>query len=164
MFENSLSNSKTVIVISDTSIKNNVATSVLHIYSGSIILAKTIHYTINITSTKVESFTVKCSINQAVQVHNVTYISIITDIILSAKQIFDSSLHSYQLQSITIFQDLRVFFSKKTLTTLSSSRIVLAVPNGFIIWLLIKKLNSSTVLLISHINCHGTLARKKNVI
>jgi len=97
MFENFLSNSKTVIVISDTSIKNNVATSVLHIYSGSIILAKTIHYTINITSTKVESFTVKCSINQAVQVHNVTYISIVTDIILSAKQIFDSSLHPYQL-------------------------------------------------------------------
>ena len=65
-FKDSLLDLKTVIVISDASIKNNVATSILHICSGHNILAKTIHYAINITSTKTELFTIRYGINQVV--------------------------------------------------------------------------------------------------
>jgi len=72
---------KTVIVIFDASIKNNVTTSILHVYSGQNILAKTIYYAVNITSTKVELFAIRCSINQAVHVQNVAYIIVITNTI-----------------------------------------------------------------------------------
>ena len=46
---------KIVIIISDASIKNNVATSIVHVYSGYNILAKTIHHTINVTSIEADN-------------------------------------------------------------------------------------------------------------
>jgi len=49
VFEDSLTDSKTVIIISDTSIKNNVAMSISHICSDYNILAKTIYYAVNVT-------------------------------------------------------------------------------------------------------------------
>ena len=94
IFENSLLDPKTVIIISDTSIKNDIATLILHICSGQNILAKTLHHAFNITSTKMELFAIRCNINQAVQVVNATHI-IITNAIHSIRQIFDSSSHSY---------------------------------------------------------------------
>jgi len=97
IFEDFCWDSKTVIIISDVNIKNSVATSILHIYSGSNIQAKTIHYTINITSTKAELFTIRYGINQAVQVQDVTYIIVITNAIHSTRRIFESLPHSYQL-------------------------------------------------------------------
>jgi len=111
IFENSLLDPKTIVVISDISVKNSVTTSISHVHYGSIIQAKTIHYAINVTSTEAELFAVRCSINQ---VHDVIHIIIITNAIHLARRIFDSSLHSYQLQSITISQDLRVFFNKNS--------------------------------------------------
>ena len=59
---------KTIIIISDASIKNNVATSILYICSSRNILAKTIYYAVNITSTKAELFTIRYKINQAIHV------------------------------------------------------------------------------------------------
>ena len=132
IFENSHLDSKTVVVILDTSIKNSVATSISHVYSNSNILAKTIHYTINITFTEVELFTIRCGINQAVQVQDAICIIIITNTIHSVRRIFDFLSHSYQLQSIAISQDLRVFI-EKTLTILSTSGIALAMLNKLII-------------------------------
>jgi len=114
IFDNFLSNLNTILIISDTSIKNNIATLILHIYSGQNILAKTIHYTINVTSTKIELFSIRCEINQVIQVPNAENIIIITDTIHSARYIFDLSFHSYQLHSITISQDLRAFFNKSS--------------------------------------------------
>ena len=90
-----------------------------------------IYYTINITFTEVELFTIRYSINQAVQVQDTIHI-IITDTIHSARRIFDFLSHSYQLQSIAISQDLRVFI-EKTLTILSTSGIALAMLNKLII-------------------------------
>ena len=97
-----LSDPKTVIVISDTSIKKNVATSVLHVCSGHNILAKTIYHAVNITFIKVELFAIRCDINQAVQVKNATNIIVITDGIYAARWIFNLFSHLYQLQSIVI--------------------------------------------------------------
>jgi len=44
IFDNSLLNPNTILVISDTSIKNNVVTLISHICSSQNILAKTIHH------------------------------------------------------------------------------------------------------------------------
>ena len=114
IFEDTHLDSKTVVVISDASIKNSVATSILHIYSSGNILAKTIHHTINATSTEAELFVIRCSINQAFQVQDTTHIIVNTDTIHFARRIFDFLSHSYQLQSIAISQDLRVFFNKNS--------------------------------------------------
>ena len=95
IIEDSYINSKTVIIISDISVKNNVTTSILHVYSGQSILAKTIHHAVNVTSTKTELFTIKCGINQATHFQDVYCIIVITDTIHSVRQIFDSFSHSY---------------------------------------------------------------------
>lgn len=52
--------------------------SILHICSDYNILAKTIYYAINIISTEVELFTIRCRINQVV---DAIYIIVITDAI-----------------------------------------------------------------------------------
>ena len=75
---------------------------ILHVCSSHNILAKTIHHAINVTFTKVELFAIRCNIDQVVQVVNATHIIVITNVIHSAKHIFDLSLHPYQLQSIAI--------------------------------------------------------------
>ena len=46
-----------VVVVLDSSIKKYIATSIAHIH---------IHHVVNITSTEVELFAIKCSINQAI--------------------------------------------------------------------------------------------------
>ena len=114
IFEDFYLDSKTVIVILDTSIKNSVATSILHVFPGGNFLAKIIYHTINVTSTKAKLFAIRYSINQAVQVLNPTHIIVITNTIHSARRIFNSLFHSYQLQLITISQDLRIFFNKNS--------------------------------------------------
>jgi len=114
IFKDFLSDPKTVIVISNVNIKKNVAISILHVHSGCNILAKTIHHAVNITSTKAELFTIRCGINQAVQVENTTNIIVIIDAIHTVRWIFDSFSHPYQLQSITIAQDLRAFYNKSS--------------------------------------------------
>ena len=48
------SKANSVIIISDASIKDNIATSIAHVYSCSNPIKKTLHHTINITMTKAE--------------------------------------------------------------------------------------------------------------
>jgi len=107
-----LSKANSVIVILDTSIKNNITTSITHVYSCSNLIKKTLHHTINITTTKAKLFTIRCRISQTTQLPNIFYIIIITNSIYAAWRIFDSFTHSYQLQLITIFKDLRSYFNK----------------------------------------------------
>ena len=114
ILNNSFSNPNTILVISNASIKNNVTTSLSHIYSGRSFLAKAIHHAVNVTSTEAELFSIRCGINQAVQVPNIECIIVITDAIHATRYIFDSSSHPYQLQSIAISQDLRAFFNKSS--------------------------------------------------
>ena len=89
-------NPHSVVTISDVSIKNNVAISILHIHYNSNDIKKTIHYTVNITSTKTELFAIQYKIDQAVQIPKVSHIIIITDAIYLAKCIFDFTYHLYQ--------------------------------------------------------------------
>ena len=92
----------TAIVIMDASIKNNIATSILHMHTFNSPLIKTLHHTVFVTSTEAELFTIRCGINQASNHEDISKIIIITDSIHMAKKIFDPFLsnpyggHSYQ--------------------------------------------------------------------
>jgi len=86
-----------VTVVSDTSIKNNVAISISHshVHSYNNNIKKTIYNAINVLSTKMELFAIRCRINQAVQISEVFHIIVITNTIHLVKKIFDSIIHSY---------------------------------------------------------------------
>ena len=62
-FANALIDSTFVIVVSNTSIKNNVTTSILHIYLYNNGIKKTIHHAVSILLTKAELFAIKYGIN-----------------------------------------------------------------------------------------------------
>ena len=106
----SLLDSSIALVVMDASIKNRVATSIVHIHRQDCPIVKTIHHAINVTSTEAELF-IRCSINQAMQLQGLNKIIIVTDSIHSAKKIFDYSSHSHQVHSAAISCELREFFS-----------------------------------------------------
>ena len=66
----------------------------------------------NISPTEAELFAIRCGISQAVHINDITNIVVVTDAISAAQKIFNISCHLFQLHSIAISQDLRVFFSK----------------------------------------------------
>jgi len=108
----SSSDPRTVVIILDTSIKNNVTSSISHIHSFNNPLNKMLHYAVNVMLMKVKLFAIRCGINQAVQIQHAWHIIVITDAIHAAKKIFNLSMHLYQQQKIAISKDLRVFLSK----------------------------------------------------
>ena len=105
------SDSQTAFVITDASIKNNIATSISHIHSYNRPLVKTVHHASFVTSTEVELLMIRCSINQACVINNVSKIIMVTNSIHTAKKIFNSGSHSYQIHSAAILSELRTFFS-----------------------------------------------------
>jgi len=92
---NTSSDSNSVIVVSD--IRNNITTSIIHIYSFSSPIKKTLHHAIDITSTEAELFAIRYRINQAVQTDDFSYIIVITYVLHAVQKIFDSSIHPYHL-------------------------------------------------------------------
>ena len=106
------SNSFSSIVVSDASIKNQVATSISHIHFFNKPIVKTLYRAINITIAKAELFAICYSINQVVANHNIKHIIVITDSLHITRRIFDSSTHLYQIYSAAISLELREFFSK----------------------------------------------------
>jgi len=104
-----------VTVISDTSIKNQVAISIVHVHSYDNPVKKTIHHVVKVTTTEAKLFAIRCGINQAVQISGINHIIVITDSIHVTQYIFNSSIHPYQLQSIMISKELREFFNKDLL-------------------------------------------------
>jgi len=101
-----LSSPNSAIVITDTSIKNNIATSISHIHIHNHPLIKMVHHAVYITSTEAELFAIRCGINQACSRNNISKIIIVTDSIHAAKKIFESSPHPYQLHMTSILQEL----------------------------------------------------------
>ena len=47
-----------MLIVLDASIKNNVAILILHICRGQEIIAKNVHYTMNVTFSEMELFTI----------------------------------------------------------------------------------------------------------
>jgi len=98
------------LVISDAGIKNNIAMSISHIHIYDRPIVKMVHHATNVTTTKVELFTIRYSINQAVNLLGILKIIIITDFIYAVRSIFDSSIHSFQVHLAAISKELRKFF------------------------------------------------------
>jgi len=92
----SSSDPRIVIIISDMSIKNSVAFPISHIHSFNNPLKRMLHYTANIMPIEAELFTIRCGINQAVQIQYASYIIVITDAIYTVKKIFNPSVHLHQ--------------------------------------------------------------------
>jgi len=80
---------KSVMVVSDASIRNNVAISIAHVHLYLNSINKTIHYTINITSIEAELFAIRCGINKAVKISDVAHIIVIIDAMYIAHHIFN---------------------------------------------------------------------------
>jgi len=109
-----LSNSslpQSALVITDASIKHDIATSISHVHIANCPLTKTVHHASFVTSTEAELFAIRCGINQACSIDSVSKIIVITGSIHAAKKIFDSESHPYQLHSAAILSELQRFFN-----------------------------------------------------
>ena len=109
---NTLTDPRMAIIISDVSIKNQVATSIAHIHVHDSPIIKTIHHAVNVTFTEAELFAIRCGLNQAIQLSNIECIVVITYSIHVAKKIFDSLIHPYQVQTLVISKEIREFFKR----------------------------------------------------
>ena len=98
-------------MITDASIKNDIATSILHVHLVNRSLTKTVHHALFVTSTEAEIFAIRYGINQACSNNFISKIIVVTDSIHTAKKIFDSDSHSLQLHSAAILCELRRFFN-----------------------------------------------------
>ena len=94
-----------MIVVTDMSIKNNIATSISHIHAFNQPMIKIVHHAAFITSTKAELFAIKYS------TENISKIIIVTDSIHAARKIFDDKSNPYQIHLTAVFHKLWYFFS-----------------------------------------------------
>ena len=101
----------TALIITDVSIKNDIATSILHIHIENHPLTKTVHHAAFVTSMEAELFTIRCSINQACSKANISKVIVVMDSIHAAKKIFDSKSHSFQSYTTVILSELQGFFN-----------------------------------------------------
>ena len=103
--------SNTVIVVTDVSIKNDIATSISHIHTFNQPMIKTVHYAVFVISIEAELFAIRCGINQACSIENISKIIIVTDSIHTARKIFDDKSNSYQIHSTAVLYELQHFFA-----------------------------------------------------
>ena len=101
----------TALIVSDASVKNNVATSIAHIHIRDRPITKTLYYTLNIMSTEAKLVAIRCGINQATDHDFISIIIIVMDSIYAAKKIFDPSSHPFQKHMVSILKELCSFFS-----------------------------------------------------
>jgi len=82
-------------VVTNASIKFDMAISIAHIHICDKLIVKTLYHAVNITSTEAELFIIRCDINQAITSQEISKIIVITDSIHSAKRIFDLLSHLF---------------------------------------------------------------------
>ena len=110
VLQNSLS-PHSAIMITNTSIKNNIAMSISHTHSVNQPLTKTVHHVSFVTTTEAELFAIRYSINQACSINNVSKIIIVTNSIHAAKKIFDCEVYPLQIHTAAILDELQKFFN-----------------------------------------------------
>ena len=99
------------LMVTDASVKNNMASSITHVHVHNKPIIKTLHHAVNITSTEAEFFAIRYSINQIAHLQYVSKIIVVTNSIHMARKIFNPSSHPLQKQAALILNDLRVFFN-----------------------------------------------------
>jgi len=98
------------LIVTDASVKNNVTTSIAYIHVQDKPIMKTFHHTLNIMSTKAELIAIRCGINQATSIDNISKIIIVMDSIHTVKKIFNLSSHPFQKHAVSILKELCSFF------------------------------------------------------
>ena len=98
-------------MITDASVKNNIVTSIAHIYIHNKPMVKTLHYMVNVMTSEAKLFAIRYGINQATLLHEISKIIVVTDSIYVTKKIFDPSLHMLQKQAALILRNHREFFN-----------------------------------------------------
>ena len=88
----------------------------IHVHNKQAI--KTIHHAVNVTTTEAKLFTIRCSINQVTNLQGIRKIIVITDSIHSTREIFDYSLHPFQVYIASISNELRRFFDANNSNTI----------------------------------------------
>jgi len=83
MISSSLDSSH-ILMVTNTSIKNNAATSITYIHICDKAVTKTIHHTVNVLTTETKLFTIRCGINQATSILGISKIVVITDLLHAA--------------------------------------------------------------------------------
>ena len=101
----------TAIVVTNASIKNDIATLVSHIHTYDHPSIKIVYHVAFVTSTEVELFAMRCSISQACSKENIFKIVIVTDSIHMAKKIFNDKTHLYQIHMTAILSEFWQFFT-----------------------------------------------------
>ena len=99
------------LIVTDASIKNNIATLVVHIHQANSPLIKTVHHAVFVTSSEAELFAMRCEINQVCNKDNISKIVVITDSIHLVKHIFDSLSYPLQSHLAVILSELWLFFN-----------------------------------------------------
>jgi len=102
------------IIATDASIKNNIATSILHMHTSNQPLIKILHHVAFVTSAEAKLFAIRCGINQASTKKNISKIIVVTDFIHVAKKFFDPLSHPLQIHAMAILKELRHFFSRNS--------------------------------------------------
>jgi len=92
IYESVSLDSKTTLVITDASLKDNKVVTVAYVYKDRDI-HKIKQYTMNVTTTESDLFAIRCGITRALSWQNTNYIIVITDIVYAAKKIFDISCY-----------------------------------------------------------------------
>ena len=101
----------TALVVTNASIKNDIAISISYMYIANYPLTKTVHHVVFVTSMEAELFAIRCSINQACIKENISKIIIVTDFIHTVKKIFDSKSYPFQSHTVVILSKLQSFFN-----------------------------------------------------
>jgi len=103
--------SSITLVVSDASIKNQVATSISHVYVHNKQVIKMIHHAVNVTTTEAKLFVIRCGINKATNLQGIRKIVVITDSIYSTRKVFDYMSYPFQVHTASISYKLRKFFN-----------------------------------------------------
>ena len=147
------------LVVTNTSIKNYMATSIAYIYVCDRPVVKTLHHAVNITSTEAELFAIRCGINQVTNSQWILKIIVVTDLIYSAKKSLTLH-HTYSNCIPYLFWVNSGNFSLIIMITLLNSGSAQVNTIGHYIKWSIRKLNHLNPSLSTYVNCLGTLARK----
>ena len=107
----SLNNPSHILIITDASVKNNIATSISYIHIWDVPIIKTLYHTINIMSTETELFAIRCGINQATNSSSISKIIVVMDSIHAVWKIFNVVSHLFQIHMAAILRELCLFFS-----------------------------------------------------
>jgi len=83
------------LIVSNASIKNHIATSILRIHAHNKPVIKTLYHAVNVTTMEAELFAIRYSINQATNLNGINKIIVITNFIHTAKKIFNPSSHPF---------------------------------------------------------------------